>query len=292
MQTRVLPLVAASMMVVACGSGQQQQQDSATTSVAGSESSASSEGEVDSAQGPDGDAPPGTMIVTYEDAQTPESIAGRDLMQGDQLLEAFADDINQTLNLPYDVQLHGSQCDEANAFWSESENTITICYEDASNSQRIFTEAGDPDPDAAAINAEYATFYHEVGHMAISVYDLPVTGREEDVADQLAAYILLTPGDDGQTDPESVQAVKDFARVFDASGEGTTEVDPGALADEHSLDMQRVYNLNCWIYGSDPDANADLVTSGELPEDRANGCQAEWEQLDQAWSTLLDPYFK
>lgn len=128
--------------------------------------------------------------------------------------------------------------------------------------------------------------------MAISVYDLPVTGREEDVADQLAAYILLTPGDDGQIDPESVQAVKDFARVFDASGAETTEVDPGALADEHSLDMQRVYNLDCWIYGSNPDANADLVTSGQLPEDRANGCQAEWEQLDQAWSTLLDPYFK
>ena len=127
--------------------------------------------------------------------------------------------------------------------------------------------------------------------MAISVYDLPVTGREEDVADQLAAYILLTPGDDGKIDPESVQAVKDFARVFAASGAGT-QVSPGALADEHSLDMQRVYNLDCWIYGSNPDANADLVTSGQLPEDRASGCPAEWEQLDQAWSTLLDPYFK
>lgn len=294
MRTRVLPLIAAGLLVVACGSAQQQQQESAAPSAESAESSAPPSGKVDAAQGPDGEAPPGTgtMVVTYDPANSPESNAGLELMQGDTLLEAFADDINQTLNLPYDIALHGSQCDQANAFWQESENKITICYEDASTSEQIFTEAGDPDPETAAINAEYATFYHEVGHMAISVYDLPVTGREEDVADQLAAYILLTPGDDGKIDPESVQAVKDFARVFNPSSASTIEVDSGALADEHSLNEQRVYNLNCWIYGSNPDANADIVTSGQLPEDRASGCQAEWEQLDQAWSTLLDPYFK
>ncbi|VEG51856.1 Uncharacterised protein [Mycolicibacterium aurum] len=290
MLRQLFPLMAAGLLIVSCASSQQPPAEAPDASTA---DGGPPSGKVDAEQDPD-PVPEGggSMIVTYQDATTPEAIAGRDLMQGNELLEDFADDINQTLNLPYDIQLHGTQCDQANAFWSESENTITICYEDASNSQRIFTEAGDPDPDAAAINAEYATFYHEVGHMAISVYDLPVTGREEDVADQLAAYILLTPGDDGQSDPESVQAVKDFARVFNASGAETTEVDPGALADEHSLDMQRVYNLDCWIYGSNPDANADLVTSGQLPEDRADGCQAEWEQLDNAWSTLLDPYFK
>lgn len=63
------------------------------------------------------------------------------------------------------------------------------------------------------------------------------------------------------------------------------------MADVHSLDLQRVYNLRCWIYGSNPEANGDLVADGELPEDRAGGCQEEWPQLDQAWSTLLDPYF-
>jgi hypothetical protein len=232
------------------------------------------------------------MIVTYQDAQSPESLRGKELLEGDRALEDMADDINQSLNLPYDIPLLGAQCDQANAFWSPGDKTITICYEDTSNSERIFTEAGDPDPIAGAINAEWATFYHEVGHMAITVYDLPVTGREEDVADQLAAYILLTPGEDGQIDPESVQAVKDFSRVFNASGVGDTEVSDQQMADVHSLDLQRVYNLECWIYGSNPDANADLVTSGALPEDRASGCQDEWQQLDQAWSTLLDPYFK
>jgi hypothetical protein len=231
------------------------------------------------------------MNVFYDAAESPEAINGRNLIEGDGLLEDLADDINQTLDLPHDISLRGSQCNQPNAFWDSSANTITICYEDADWAQQVFTEAGDSDPIASALNSEYATFYHEVGHMAISVYDLPVTGREEDVADQLAAYVLLTPGDDGRIDPESVQAVKDFARAFEASG-ANAELATEDFADVHSLDETRMYNLECWIYGSNPEANADLITDGQLPEDRASGCQAEWEQLDQAWSTLLDPYFK
>lgn len=236
------------------------------------------------------DAPAGAMVVTYEEATTPEAIAGRDLLKNNQVLEDMADDVNQTLALPHDVPLLGVQCDEANAYWDPTAQTVTICYEDAANSERIFTEAGDPDSAASAINAEWATFFHEVGHMAVTLYDLPITGREEDVADQLAAYILLTPGDDGKADPESVQSVKDFARVFEASE--NSEVTADDMADVHSLDQQRVYNLECWIYGSDPEANGDLVTDGHLPEDRADGCADEWQQLDKAWSTLLDPYFR
>jgi hypothetical protein len=287
MRSRVVPVLAAGLIVVGCG-GAQQTVDTPQPSPAG---------KVAAEQGPDlapaGDASDaGKMIVAYDDAQSPEAINGRELMQKNQLLEDLAADINQTLKLPNDIPLHGSQCDQANAFWDPNAKTITICYEDADLGQRIFTKAGDPNPDESAINSEYATFYHEVGHMAISVYDLPVTGREEDVADQLAAYILLTPGDDGKIDPESVQAVKDFARAFGASAAERTELGAEDFADVHSLDQQRVYNLECWIYGSNPEANADLVTGGQLPEDRASGCQEEWNQLDQAWSTLLDPYFK
>lgn len=291
MRSQVVPVLAVGLIVVGCGAAQQ------TAEVSKEPSPPSPPATVAAAQDPnqapeENAADTGSMIFTYDDAESTEALNGRALMQDNGLLEDFADDINQTLNLPHDIQLHGSQCGQANAFWDASANTITICYEDADLGQRIFTEAGDADPDASAMNSEYATFYHEVGHMAISVYDLPVTGREEDVADQLAAYILLTPSDDGQIDPESVQAVKDFARAFAASGAERTELDSDDFADVHSLDMQRVYNLECWIYGSNPEANADLVSGGQLPEDRASGCQEEWVQLDQAWSTLLDPYFK
>jgi hypothetical protein len=284
MRTRIVPVLAAGLMVVGCGGAPQEKADT----------SAAPESSV-AAKGPE-DAPVegagGKMIVSYDDAQSLEATNGRKLLQDNKVLEDLAADINQTLKLPYDIPLHGSQCDQANAFWNPNEKTITICYEDADLGQRIFTKAGDPDPDASAIGSEDATFYHETGHMAITLYDLPVTGREEDVADQLAAYILLTPGDNGKVDAESVQAVKNFARAFAASAAARTELGAADMADVHSLDQQRVYNLECWIYGSNPDANADMVTSGQLPEDRAAGCPEEWKQLDHAWSTLLDPYWK
>jgi hypothetical protein len=287
MRIRIVPALAAGLIVVGCGGAAEQKADSDGTSAAPGSSVAS--------KGPE-DAPVegggGKMTVSYDDAQSPEAINGRKLLQDNQVLEDLAADVNQTLKLPYDIPVHGSQCDQANAFWNPNEKTITICYEDADLGQKIFTKAGDPDPNASAIGSEDATFYHETGHMAITLYDLPVTGREEDVADQLAAYILLTPGDNGKVDAESVQAVKNFARAFAASADARTQLGAADMADVHSLDQQRVYNLECWIYGSNPEANADMVTSGQLPEERASGCQDEWKQLDHAWSTLLDPYWK
>ncbi|MEZ0339920.1 DUF4344 domain-containing metallopeptidase [Mycobacterium sp. pV006] len=234
----------------------------------------------------------GTMTVTYEDAQSPEAVNGRTLLQDNTLLEYLAADVNEGLLLPHDVALVGSECGEANAYWDPSENSITICYEDADTALATFTADGAPDPVVATLNSEVATFYHELGHMVISLYELPITGREEDVADQLAAYLLLQPGDDGKPDPESVQAVKDFARTFQALGEQRSELDITELADTHSLDEARTYNLQCWIYGADPEANGDLVGDDGLPQARAEGCEDEWLQLDNAWSTLLEPHFK
>lgn len=236
---------------------------------------------------------PGKMIATYEDATSPEAITGRDLIKNDHLLEDLADGITESLKLPHDIPLIGKQCGTANAYWSPSDQSITICYEDAADALDIYTKAGDPDPKTSAINSEIATFYHESGHMVINLYDLPATGREEDVADQLAAYILLAPGPDGKIDPDSVQAVKDFAREFKGySDQKGGEIDSDQLADVHSLDLTRMYNLECWVYGADPTGNADLVGNGMLPEDRADGCEDEYAKLSSAWDALLGPYLK
>jgi len=236
---------------------------------------------------------PGKMTATYEDATSPEAITGRDLIRNDHLLEDLADGITASLKLPYDIPLIGKQCDEANAYWSPDDKTITICYEDAADALEIYRDAGDTDPETSAINSEIATFYHETGHMVIDLYDLPTTGREEDVADQLAAYILLAPDSDGKTDPGSIQAVKDFAREFKGySDQKGGEIDDGQLADTHSLDKTRMYNLECWVYGADPADNADLVGDDLLPQDRADGCEAEYQKLTSSWDTLLGPYFK
>ncbi|EID14711.1 DUF4344 domain-containing metallopeptidase [Mycolicibacterium phlei] len=276
--------VVLALAVAGCGAGDREPEASSETSAEAAEASE----ERTKAE----DADTGQMIVTYEEATSPEAVRGRELLESNTHLEDLAADINDSLILPYDVELIGTECGEANAFWNSEDNTVTICYEDADAALQTFTDDGADDPVVAALNAETATFYHEVGHMVISLYDLPVTGREEDVADQLAAYVLLAPGDDGKPDPDSVQAVKDFARTFQALGDQRDEIDVEELADPHSLDETRVYNLECWIYGADPEDNADLVGDDGLPEDRADGCEHEYAQLQNAWTTLLSPHIK
>jgi hypothetical protein len=245
---------------------------------------------------PDSDASdkdwPGKMVVVFEDANSPEAIRGRKFMEDNNLLQQLADDINNTLKLPYDIPIKGSQCDEPNDFWSPGDKSMIMCYEDASNALDIFTKLGDADPANAAFNTELEAFYHESGHMVIDIYDLPATGREEDAADQVSTYMLLRPNPDGTIDPASIAAIKDTARLYQASADPNNNIDDRSLADEHSPDKARMYNFECWAYGADPKQTQDLVGDGMLPEARAENCADEYEKLSSSWSTLLGPYFK
>lgn len=236
---------------------------------------------------------PGEMTVVYEDATTPEAINGRRILTDSGLLDALAADVNDSLVLPEDVRLIGAQCDEANAFWSSEDRTVTICYEDADLSLTTFEQAADPDPLAATIGAERATFYHELGHATLDLYDLPFTGREEDVADQLAAVLLLEPDDSGVSNPDDVRAAVAYARMFEANSQqdgGAAEDFP--FWDVHEYDLARMYNFQCWIYGADPQGNAFIVDEGLVPEDRADSCEGEYDRMSRAWWDMLDPHLR
>ena len=230
------------------------------------------------------------ITVTYEKASTGPAIVGRAMMTRTHLLDNVADKINHTMDLPYDIALVGAQCGEANAFWNLAEKKITICYEDADLSMRSFQRAGDPDPIPAAINAEIATFYHELAHATIDIYDLPITGREEDASDQLVVFLLLEPDENGVVNPAAEAAVRDYARMFEQYAARQDILVEADFAAKHSVNQTRMYNVLCWFYGHDPVEHADLVTDGLLPQDRADGCQDEYRQLDKSWFKLLEPY--
>lgn len=233
-----------------------------------------------------------SMVVQYEDATTPEAQRGRALLQKTGVLEQLADDVTDTYKLPYDIPLVGSQCDEVNDFWSRDDQKVVMCYEDVNESLEIFGQAGDPDVEASARRVAIASFFHELGHMTIDIYQLPATGKEEDVADQLAASILLGTDDDGKQDPDYVQAAKDQAREYRTYAQQDGQPDDSMYSDVHTLDQARMFNFECWIYGSDPDANADVVAQGLLPQDRADGCEDEFNKMTKAWSELLSPHYK
>ncbi len=262
-----------------CGTPNQVEKPSPTTSAPAAEAVADTE-----------DDAKGQMLPIYEDATTPEAIAGRTQMQKVTLLETLSANINGSLKLPFDIPLVGKQCDEANDYWERDDKKMILCYEDVNESLTIFND--DPDPGATAANVAMASFYHELGHMAIDLYDLPATGREADDADQMAAYWLLGPYDDGKTDPDLAQAIKDQAREYQIYANEGGDPDDDTYADVHTPNKARMYNLECWQYGSDPDGNQDMITDGLLPQDRADDCNYEYNQLMRSWGTLLDPHMK
>ena len=244
----------------------------------------------------------GRMTVTYRDATSAEAIRGRALMENAHLLEEVAADVNAALELPADITLAGEQCGTANASWNSATRVVKVCYELADLNLRLFEQDpdharahpghDDTDPARAAINATIGTFFHELGHAVITLYDLPITGREEDVADQLAAFAILEPQDLLKQFPNAAGVAGDYALMFKLWADHRDGVSRTDFAAAHSLNETRMFNLKCWIYGSDPAAHADMVEDGRLPADRAAGCPEEYQRLSRAWYTLLAPHFR
>jgi hypothetical protein len=142
------------------------------------------------------------------------------------------------------------------------------------------------------VNDFIATFYHELGHATIDLYKLVFTSKEEDVADQGAAFMLLAPGADGKPEPDGVKIAMAEARAYKLSADRSPDANEFPWWDTHSSDLQRMYNWECYVYGSDPEGNAALVTDGLLPQERASGCQDEFNKMFAAWQQMLGPHLK
>jgi hypothetical protein len=234
----------------------------------------------------------GSFTFVYEDADTPEAINGRKMMMDAKLLEGLTQNVNNILAVDREVAVKGKQCGQDNAFYNPTDQAFEMCYEMIDASYKRFQAANDPDPVKSAVDAEIAIFYHELGHATIDLYQLPFTGREEDVADQLSAVMLLAPGEDGKRDPEGVRIATDAARMWKLSAAENGDANKLPFYDVHAFDLQRWYNYECWIYGSDPAASGQIVSDDLLPKERAEGCQNEFDKMTEAWQQMLGPHFK
>jgi len=201
----------------------------------------------------------------------------------EKLLEKAADKLNRSLILPNDIFLRTKDCGEVNAYYDSSEQSVTVCYELMEHFYKVFRSDGLNEQKAydKMFDAVRFAFLHEIGHALIDVYNLPITGNEEDAADRCSSFINLTElGEDG------VNAVLAAADAFAIESRNDT---PGKrnLADEHLLQEQRFYNSLCMLYGSDTQKHGYILEEGYLPKERAVRCPQEYERSVQSWSDLL-----
>ncbi|WP_018349033.1 DUF4344 domain-containing metallopeptidase [Longispora albida] len=229
----------------------------------------------------------GRFVPEYGEAKTPATQAERDLIRSRKLLEDFAEGMTSAFRFPRDVTVVAEECGEANAFYVPDEHKIQLCYELLAAERALFAKTGvqGAELDTEVFNSAVGTLYHEAGHALIGELSLTFTGREEDVADQLAAYVLTNSEEDKAT-------LLSVANAYALSAEETKSLDELPFYDTHSLDQQRSVNFLCYLYGSDKTTFDHLVTDGYLNRDRADGCQNEYQQLVNGWSTLLAPHWK
>jgi hypothetical protein len=206
-------------------------------------------------------------------------------LRASQSTEKVAQALNEVFALPTNIRIGVQECGQINAYYDGNSRSIITCYELLEELSKRFFDIHKDDKKAleAFTGAYMFIFFHELGHALITVWNLPITGKEEDAVDQLASYILIQMGKAG------VMSALDAAVWFGLTGDDPTM---RHYADEHSLSQQRYFNILCWIYGSDPEYYKNFLTEDLLPKPRAQRCPGEFAQLSKAWEKLLDPFLK
>lgn len=209
------------------------------------------------------------------------------LVREDGVLEKFQDLLG-FVHLPEPLLIRFDGCDGvANAWYEPDDRTVTVCYGyiDAlrRNAPKQTTGVG-VTPEDAVVGPTVEVLLHEVAHAVFHLLSVPIIGREEEAADQLAAFAMTRFSSD-----EARRLILGTAHMYSREAQGGA---PGLkeFSDAHGLPAQRLYNLLCIAYGSDPQQFGDLVEQGFLPATRAEGCAEEYRQVEQAVKKLIVPH--
>ena len=194
--------------------------------------------------------------------------------------------LNDAINLPVEIQISFEDCHDTEVYYDDQNHHVTICHEWLDEMQHLVSRRNS-DKNLVRESVEslvVAVFLHESAHALIDILHVPVTGREEDAADQFSTLVLM-----GQ--PDGARKAMQVAHTYKVLSQDSLH-DPPVYWDEHSLDAQRYYDTLCMIYGRDPKQNTKLMTSDRLPDERAEICEKDYQRIETAWKTLLKPYAK
>lgn len=121
-----------------------------------------------------------------------------------------------------------------------------------------------------------------MGHSLFDLYQIPVLGKEEDAADEFAAFLLLSTNGDRilQDAPVFMPLMKTPWIIKTLNGSAV-------YGDEHALSEQRMANLICQGFGKNPQSFAEAAAAIRLPQHRAQRCADEFAKMDRDVRSLL-----
>jgi hypothetical protein len=129
---------------------------------------------------------------------------------------------------------------------------------------------------------------HETAHALVSVFEIPVIGREEDAADALATIVALKMGN-SFADRVVVNAARGW---FLSDQRDKKEGTPTIFYDEHGMDVQRAYHIVCLGVGGAPEKFMGLAKEVKLPKERQNTCRFDFSNASWSWEEVLKPHMR
>jgi Putative metallopeptidase len=232
------------------------------------------------------DAPAfGQVRISYGEPKNPAHRPIYERLQKRNVLEDLRDFLSP-LRLPQPLTIKTEACGGViNAYYTNQ--TVTICYEYIEWIRQIarkVTVSNEISLEDAVVGPFVDVLLHEVAHAIFDLLKIPIFGREEDAADQLAAFILLQFGND-----VARRTITGTALLF---RQMAVEQNPETadFASVHGLPAQRFVNVLCIAYGAQPSLFADYVKQGFLPPHRVGHCRWEYQQIAHAFKTLISPH--
>jgi len=225
--------------------------------------------------------------VTVEFTPTKTTGAGAPQALVERFRGGVAPKLDNILLFPRPLPIRFQDCGQVNAFYSPADHDIKICHELFDGMRALFKTAGIDDKrgEELTLSTVVFAFFHEFGHAVVGEFGLPITGKGEDAADELAILVLVGQGKDGQ------RVALDATEWFDLMAkQGAKAVTNRTFFDEHSYDEARVGNILCMLYGADKVTYADLMKKRGMPARRLAFCLKDYPDRRIAWDKLLGPY--
>ena len=127
---------------------------------------------------------------------------------------------------------------------------------------------------------------HEMAHVIINDFHLPVLGDEEDAADDFAIVTSLRFGTDF-----SYRVLGEAAKGWFLSDlRDRDNKTPIVYFSDHALNLQRAYRIVCIMVGSDPVKFKEFANITNLPEPRQETCKNDYEKAVSGWDSVLKPF--
>lgn len=279
---RLAPVICAiALFVAGCGGDSDGSETSASSTASASTVAAGASG-ASGASGPT----VGAVQVNFQPPRGGDNALGATLLKAvgvENLIGSFSG----AFQVPGELSVDGVNGFGGGPFYNPRNQSITFQY---GFSGLIFQTLRRLHPEWTAHRlgegvgaVESFILAHEFTHALIDVYDLPVLGREEDAADDLATLILIKAqnGD---------QFVSDSAQFWAALSRRQRVPTLSDYADVHSLDLQRAFEMMCELAGSSQQTFTEVRRLRVLPGARLARCPAEYQQKVESFEQVLEPH--